>query len=193
MNLKQLTICAALLLAWTGMIAGATNAFAAEAKPIPQVGDTAPDFTLNDLAGEPISLAELRKQSPVVLVVLRGYPGYQCPLCSIQMAGLMAKAKELGAAGAKVVMVYPGPAENLADRAEEFTKSKALPEGFYFVIDPDYQFTESYGLRWNAPKETAYPSTFVIAPDGTVKFAQVSKTHAGRAAVKDILAALAKS
>ena len=125
-----------------------------------------------------------------MLVVLRGYPGYQCPLCSIQMAGLMAKAKELSAAGAKVVMVYPGPAEDLKARAEEFTKSKALPEGFYFVIDPDYQFTESYGLRWNAPKETAYPSTFVIAPDGTVKFAQVSKTHAGRAAVKDILAAL---
>jgi len=106
------------------------------------------------------------------------------------MAGLMAKAKELSAAGAKVVMVYPGPAEDLKARAEEFTKSKALPGGFHFVIDPDYQFTESYGLRWNAPKETAYPSTFVIAPDGTVKFAQVSKTHAGRAAVKDILAAL---
>ncbi len=190
MNLKQLTIRAALLLACTGMTAGATSAFAAEAKTIPQVGDTAPDFTLNNLAGEPVSLAGLRKQSPVVLVVLRGYPGYQCPLCSIQMAGLMAKAKELGAAGAKVVMVYPGPAENLADRAAEFTKAKAIPEGFYFVIDPDYQFTEAYGLRWNAPKETAYPSTFVIAPDGTVKFAQVSKTHAGRAAVKDVLAAL---
>jgi peroxiredoxin len=173
------------------MYAGATSAIAAEAKTIPQVGDTAPDFTLNNLASEPVSLAELRQQSSVVLVVLRGYPGYQCPLCSIQMAGLMAKAKELSAAGAKVVMVYPGPAEDLAKRAEEFTKSKALPAGFYFVIDPDYQFTESYGLRWNAPKETAYPSTFVIAQNGTVKFAQVSKTHAGRAAVKDVLAALA--
>jgi len=191
MNLKQLTILAALLLGWMGVIADAMNAFGAEAKAVPQVGDTAPDFTLNDLAEEPVSLAKLRMDGPVVLVVLRGYPGYQCPLCSIQMAGLVAKSKELSAAGAKVIMVYPGPAAELAKRAEEFTKSKALPEGFYFVIDPDYQFTESYGLRWNAPRETAYPSTFVIAPDGTVKFAQVSKTHAGRAAVKDILAALA--
>lgn len=194
MSLTRISLTLALVIGWLGTNVDGTKVLAAESTAaIPQVGDKAPDFALNDLSGEPVSLAELRKQSSVVLVVLRGYPGYQCPICSIQMAGLVAKAKELGAAGAKVVMVYPGPAENLTQRAQEFTKAKALPEGFHFVVDPDYKFTEAYGLRWDAPRETAYPSTFVIDQDGTVKFAQVSKTHAGRAAVKDVLAALAKN
>ena len=177
-------------------VVAATSAtgFAAEpdgkAASIPKVGDKAPEFTLKDLAGNAVTLSELQKKSTVVLVVLRGYPGYQCPICSIQIGSLMGKAKELKAANARVVLVYPGPADQLEERAREFTTSKTLPEGFYFVTDPGYRFTEAYGLRWDAPRETAYPSTFVIDPQGTVRFAVVSKTHGGRANIADVLNAL---
>jgi thioredoxin-dependent peroxiredoxin len=50
----------------------------------------------------------------------------------------------------------------------------------YLVTDPDYTFTNQYHLRWDAEKETAYPSTFVIDPTGKIRFAQISKTHGGR-------------
>jgi len=37
------------------------------------IGDTAPDFTLEDQNGRKVSLSEARGKSPVVLVFYRGY------------------------------------------------------------------------------------------------------------------------
>ena len=38
-----------------------------------RVGERAPDFTLRDAAGRPVSLADYRGRQPVVLVFYRGY------------------------------------------------------------------------------------------------------------------------
>jgi hypothetical protein len=38
-----------------------------------RVGQPAPDFTLNDAMGRPVSLADFRGRKPVVLVFYRGY------------------------------------------------------------------------------------------------------------------------
>jgi hypothetical protein len=38
-----------------------------------KVGDQAPDFTLPDAAGRPVTLADYRGKKPVVLVFYRGY------------------------------------------------------------------------------------------------------------------------
>lgn len=65
-----------------------------------------------------------------------------------------------------------------------------MPDNFYFTIDPDYSMINKYGLRWNAPKETAYPSTFVIDKSGKIVFSKISKTHGGRAKIDEILEAL---
>lgn len=127
----------------------------------------------------------------MVLVVLRGYPSYQCPICGRQVTELRAKAAELAAAGARVVLVYPGPSVGLQARAREFLADARLPENFSLLIDPDYTFTKAYKLRWEAPQETAYPSTFVIGGDGVVRYAKVSTSHGGRAPVEEILEALA--
>jgi peroxiredoxin len=85
-------------------------------------------------------------------------------------------------------MVYPGPAEHLRAKAGEFLQNKAWPADWVFLLDPDYGFTEAYGLRWEAKKETAYPSTFVIGRDGVVIFSKVSRTHGGRATAAEVLA-----
>jgi peroxiredoxin len=156
----------------------------------PKVGDKVPDFTLADGGGKSVSLSKLTSAAPVTLVVLRGYPGYQCPICSMQVADLVKHADELKSAGAEVVLVYPGPPKDLGQRAKEFMKGRSLPENFSFVTDPDYKFTESYGLRWDAPRETAYPSTFVIDKEGVVRYAKISKTHGGRAKTDEVLKAL---
>jgi peroxiredoxin Q/BCP len=122
-----------------------------------------------------------------VLVVLRGFPGYQCPLCSKQVASFVREAKAFKEAHATVLMVYPGGAKDLDLRAMEFLKDSQLPEPFTLLLDPGYQFTNAYHLRWDAPKETAYPSTFVIDSDGTVRMATVSKSHGGRSDVAEVL------
>ncbi len=168
-----------------------TNPLAAVSSP-PAVGDKAPDFTLATIQGNKIRLSELTAKSPVALVVLRGFPGYQCPLCNQQVHSYLKQSQEFANVGARIVLVYPGPAENLDSRAKEFLADKKLPDNFDLLLDPGYEFTNLYGLRWDAPKETAYPSTFLIDQKGTVFFAKISKTHGGRASAAELIEALTK-
>jgi peroxiredoxin len=156
----------------------------------PKVGDMASDFTLKTLDDQSVRLGDLTAKSDVVLIVLRGWPGYQCPLCTKQAHDFVSNAEKLKAAGVQVVMVYPGPADALKAHATEFLNDKNWPKDFRFVIDPDYSFTKSYGLRWDAPRETAYPSTFIIGKGGKVLFAHVSKHHWDRVISDTVLKAL---
>ncbi len=156
----------------------------------PRVGEAAPDFSLRRLQGGAVKLSTALAKNPVVLVVLRGFPGYQCPFCNRQAQDFVRSAKSFAEAGVRVIMVYPGPAGNLEAHAKEFAEGKGFPDGFDLALDPGYQFTQLYDLRWNAPNETAYPSTFVIDRQGVVTFAKISKEHGGRATAVEILRAL---
>ena len=162
----------------------------AQAASIPSVGDTAPDFTLSTLDGQSVHLSDLASKSEVVLVVLRGWPGDQCPLCTAQAHDFIQNAGKFKAAGVQVVMVYPGPVDDLTKHASDFIQDKNWPKDFLLVLDPDYSFTKSYGLRWDKQNETAYPSTFVIGKDGKVTFAHVSHQHGDRVQAGKILMTL---
>ena len=87
-------------------------------------------------------------------------------------------------------MVYPGDAADLEEKAKQFMKRTKLPENYKMLLDPDYQFLESYDLRWNAKNETAYPSTFAINQKNVVTFSKVSKTHGGRSKAVDVIKSL---
>ena len=50
--------------------------------------------------------------------------------------------------------------------------------------------TNSYGLRWDAPHETAYPSTFILDKNQTVLFEKISHSHGDRLSAQDALAFL---
>ncbi len=156
----------------------------------PEVGDTAPEFGLTSLSGEQVKLSDTLAKGPVVLVMLRGYPGYQCPICTAQVGGMINKAKALADKSANVLLVYPGPADGLKAHAAEFVQGKDIPANFNLLLDPDYTFTNLYNLRWEAKNETSYPSTFVLDEDGKVLFAKVSHEHGDRAKIADIVAAL---
>ena len=158
----------------------------------PKVGDKAPDFTLAQIDGRTLALSAELKAGPVVLIVGRGWVGYQCPFCTRQFGDFLKAASEIEAAGARVIWVYPGPAEDAQKRAEEFLAGKTFPPNFRFVLDPNYVFTLSYSLRWDAPGETAYPSTFVLDRGGIVRYALISKAHGGRATAADALGELKK-
>ena len=188
MKRSRLRVAALCLL--TALSLAAAPATGPAASP-PAVGDVAKDFALDALSGGKVKLADAADKGPVVLVVLRGYPGYQCPICTRQFAEYLTKADAFKAAGATVLFVYPGPPENLKGRADEFVKGKDYPDHYRFLLDPGYEFTDAYGLRWEAANETAYPSTFVLEK-GTrkVKYAKVSKTHGGRAPAAEVLKAL---
>ncbi len=185
--------CSGLALAFALILVACQPAKAQHEKVLDflKVGDTAPDVEFQPLQGDQkVKLSSLAADGPVVLVVLRGWPGYQCPICFRQMGSLVSHADDFKRLGAKVVLVYPGPADELAGHAKDFLKGTELPEPFVMVIDPDYAFTNLYHLRWDEPRETAYPSTFVLDPNRVVKFRKTSFSHGDRSQTDDVLAAV---
>lgn len=93
--------------------------------------------------------------------------------------------------GPSVLIVYPGPPAELDQHARDaMAKQNPLPANLYLVVDPDYHFTSQYGLRWEAPHETAYPSTFVLNREGLVLYRKVSMEHGNRTTAAEVLAEL---
>src|SRR5687768_16894853 len=106
----------------TGLMLALGTASAAAA--VPKVGDSAPNFTLKTLDDRPVELEQITSEGAVVIVVLRGWPGYQCPLCTRQVQDFVAKATEFEQRKARILMVYPGPAKQLKAHARQFVEDK---------------------------------------------------------------------
>lgn len=153
----------------------------------PEVGQKAPQFSLRTPEGAEVRLSDVLGKGPVVLIVLRGYPGYQCPYCQRQVHDFIQHAGGFARASATILLVYPGPPADLGQHAQEFLAHDPLPANVHLLIDPDYKFVNLYGLRWNAPAETAYPSTFLLNPAGVVFFRKISRSHGDRTAATDVL------
>lgn len=158
----------------------------------PKEGAILEDFSGVTMNGGTFQLSKAVEKGSVVIVMLRGFPGKQCPVCSTQVAGYIAKAQEFEKQrNTPVVFIYPGRVSNLDKRAKEFTapleEEEDLPSNFTFVIDSDYAITNLLGLRWEDPNETAYPAAFVIDHDGYVQYSKVSDNHRGRATADEIL------
>jgi thioredoxin-dependent peroxiredoxin len=154
----------------------------------PAVGAKAPDFTLSTPSGKAFRMSRVQRGHDLVLVVLRGFPGYQCPYCMKQVHDFVEHASGFAAKNTTVLLVYPGPPADLDQHAKDFlAKQPELPSNVVLVTDPDYAVTNLYGLRWDAPNETAYPSTFILDKKGRIVFEKISHTHGDRMSAQDAL------
>lgn len=95
--------------------------------------------------------------------------------------------------GAQILLVYPGPPAQLEVHAKEFLAHEPLPSNVWLVIDPEYEITNQYGLRWDAPGETAYPSTFILDQSGKVRYRRISRSHGDRTTASDVLAEIKRA
>ena len=157
----------------------------------PALGAKAPDFTLSTPSGTTVRLSQDTAKGTTVLVVLRGFPGYQCPYCVKQVHDFVEHSAEFAAKKTHVLLVYPGPPADLDQHAKDFlTKQADLPANIELVVDPDYKVTNLYGLRWDAPRETAYPSTFILDAQRKILFEKISHSHGDRTSAEEILTLL---
>ncbi len=178
----------ALSLRRTVLLALVTFAGATALAQTPATGAKAPDFTLSTPTGAAVQLASDTARGTTVLVVLRGFPGYQCPYCMKQVHDFVEHSADFAAKKTSVLLVYPGPPADLDQHAKDFLAKQAdLPANIQLVIDPDYKVTNLYGLRWDAPRETAYPSTFILDGKGKILFEKISHSHGDRTSAQDIL------
>ena len=152
----------------------------------PAVGAKAPDFALSTPTGRAVRMSRVQRGHDLVLVILRGFPGYQCPYCVRQVHDFIDHASEFKAKNTRILLVYPGPPGDLDQHAKEFlAKQTELPSNVVLVTDPDYAVTNQYGLRWDAPHETAYPSTFILNKKEIIVFEKVSHTHGDRLSAQE--------
>ena len=180
----QLSKTAGFVLAFICTLSVGAFAFA----ETPAVGAKAPDFTLSTPTGKAVRMSRVQRGHDLVLVILRGFPGYQCPYCVRQVHDFIDHASEFKAKNARVLLVYPGPPADLDQHAKEFLAKQAeLPSNVFLVTDPDYTVTNQYGLRWDAPHETAYPSTFILDRKGVIVFEKISHSHGDRLSAQEAL------
>jgi peroxiredoxin Q/BCP len=126
-------------------------------------GTEAPDFTLPDQDGEPVTLSSLRG-APVVLYF---YPKADTPGCTTQACGIRDHSADYEAAGATVLGVSPDPVAAV----KRFHGKQSL--NFTLLADQDHAVADLYGT-WveKSGHGKAYwgvqRATFIIDADGTV-------------------------
>ena len=130
----------------------------------PQVGDQAPDFTLPDQHGNPVSLSDLRGKT----VILYFYPKADTPGCTTQACGVRDHRAAYERADAVVLGVSPDPVRAVSKFDQKFGL------GFPLLADEDHEVAEHYGVwveknRYGRTYMGNERTTFVIAPDGTVQ------------------------
>jgi peroxiredoxin Q/BCP len=126
-------------------------------------GDEAPDFTLDDQNGEPLTLSDLRGQT----VVLYFYPRADTPGCTTQACGIRDRRADYEAAGVRVIGVSPDPVAAVAKFAGKYELD------FTLLADPDHAVADAYGT-WVEKKNYGRTymgvqrATFIIDPQGKI-------------------------
>ena len=140
-------------------------------------GDSAPDFTLPDDTGTPVTLSALRGGKVIVYF----YPAAMTPGCTIQAVDFDGALSDLAKAGYQVVGISP----DTMDALKTFRDEQQLT--YILASDPDHLVLEEYGAwgeKQNYGKTSVgvIRSTVVIHPDGTVALAQYNVKATGHVA-----------
>jgi thioredoxin-dependent peroxiredoxin len=127
-------------------------------------GKKAPEFTLEDQDGKPVSLASFKGKDVIVYF----YPKDDTPGCTKEACGFRDSWKDLQKAGVVILGVSPDDGESHRD----FIKKYKLP--FPLLSDPDRKFMKewgAYGEKMMYGKKTVgiIRSSVWIGPDGVVK------------------------
>jgi peroxiredoxin Q/BCP len=127
-------------------------------------GDTAPDFTTRDAAGNEVKLSGLRGQK----VVLYFYPKDDTPGCTKEACSFRDAFSEYEEKGIKVLGV------SLDDEAshQAFASKYSLP--FTLLSDTDHSVSDAYGVygeqTWGERKYMGVArKTFLIDEQGKIK------------------------
>lgn len=171
-----------------------------------KAGDKAPVFTLYDPDGKPVSSAELLRKGPLVVTF---YRGVWCPYCNMELQALEATLPDILYAGASLIAISP----QIASNSRKSVRQNALT--FPIVSDAHNDVAAAFGLRfelqdylvdlykslkndlpafngdpsWTLPM----PARYVIAPDGTIVYAEVNPDYTRRPDPSEMLPAIRKA
>jgi len=152
-----------------------------------------------------VKLADLLKKGPVVIAWYRG--GW-CPYCSTELPALEQALPAVRDRGATLITVSPETVENAAATVEK------LGLTFPVLTDAGNKVAAQYGLRYTLDSQVSaiykqfgldlarannddsdtlpLAATYVIAPDGKVRYAFIDADYKRRAEPRAIVEALDK-
>jgi len=140
-------------------------------------GDLAPDFTLPDPDGTPVSLADYRGRK----VVLYAYPAASTPGCTTQACDFRDNIASLQGAGYQVLGLSPDAPE----KQRRFRDEQNVP--FPLLCDPGREVLEAYGAYgekklYGKTVTGVIRSTFVIDEQGHIEKAMYNVKATGHVA-----------
>jgi peroxiredoxin len=168
-----------------------------------KAGDVAPEFTLNDSDGKPVSSRERLAKGPLVVSF---YRGVWCPYCNLELQALQAALPEIAARGASLVAISPQTAAN----SRKSQRDNKL--GFPIPSDARSEVADAFGIRfalqdylielyktfkndlpvfnedpaWVLPM----PARYVIGTDGIIAYAEVNPDYTQRPDPSELLPVL---
>jgi peroxiredoxin len=174
-----------------------------QAQRAKKAGDLAPEFTLTDSDGKPVSSRELLAKGPVVVSF---YRGVWCPYCNMELQALQAALPEIAARGASLVAISPQTAAN----SRKSQRDNKL--GFPILSDAKSEVANAFGVRFalqdylievykgfnnNLPvvnEDPAWvlpmPARYVIGTDGIIAYAEVNPDYTQRPDPSELLPVL---
>ena len=140
-------------------------------------GDPAPDFTLPDAEGKPVTLSSYRGRRVIVYC----YPAAKTPGCTTQAVDFTAAAGDLAEAGLDIIGISPDEPEKLL----RFRDKEQLT--ITLVSDPDKQVLKAYGAYGTKKlygKEVVgvIRSTFIVDAEGRIESAAYNVKATGHVA-----------
>ena len=140
-------------------------------------GDLAPDFTLDDQDGTPVTLSSLRGSR----VVLYFYPEAMTPGCTTEACDFRDNLNSFKGAGVRVV----GVSKDDVAKLKRFAERDGL--NYTLLSDEDLAVQQAYGvwgekLLYGKTVVGSIRSTFVIAEDGRIERAWYNVKATGHVA-----------
>jgi peroxiredoxin len=121
-----------------------------------EVGDLAPEFSLPDATGRPVSLRERLADGPVVLSF---YRGEWCPYCNIELRALQEVLPDLREEGASLVAISPQKPD------DALTVSEKQRLEFDVLSDSDQTVIREYRVQYRVPAPVEEISLEVLKND----------------------------
>ncbi|WP_242631946.1 peroxiredoxin-like family protein [Rubripirellula amarantea] len=165
-----------------------------------QVGDDAVDGTLAGWKGDSVTLSELWKEGPVVLMWYRG--GW-CPYCNIQLRAMQQSLDKIENAGARLVVLTP----ELPEKAKETAEASGI--SIVALHDQDLALAKKYGIVFELPEviapmyqarlpeyngnsalELPLSATYVINSSGKITYAFLDADYKKRAEPSEVIEAV---
>jgi peroxiredoxin len=174
-----------------------------QAQRAKKAGDTAPEFTLLDPDGRPVSSRELLASGPLVISF---YRGVWCPYCNLELQALQEALAGITARGASLVAISPQTAPN----SRKSQRDNKL--GFPILSDVKSQVANAFGIRFALPPDLIevyagfgnnlprinddpawvlpMPARYVVGTDGIIAYAEVNPDYTHRPDPSELLPVL---